>query len=345
MPAPGPSFASDNTAGAHPAVIAALAAANEGDAPAYGHDAGTRRAVELVRAELGGAAEVFFVFGGTAANVLGLQAVLRPWQAVICAETAHINVDETGAPERVVGCKLLPVPTADGKLRPADLARFRHLAGVEHHAQPRVVSVSQTTERGTVYTPDELAALADEVHRQGMLLHVDGARLANAAASLGCGLAAITAGAGVDLLSLGGTKNGAVAAEAVVFLRDGYGEHFRFVRKQGMQLASKMRFVAAQFEALFTGGLWRRNAEHANAMARRLAQHATAAGVRLTQPVEANTVFAQLPPAAIEPLQARFPFYVWDPDTHEVRWMTSWSTRPDDVDAFGAAVRDAVRAA
>lgn len=336
------SFASDNTAGAHPAVLAAVAAANDGDAPAYGYDRHTAHAVDLIRGELGDA-EIFFVFGGTAANVLGLKAVLRPWEAVVCADSAHINVDECGAPEQLIGCKLLTVATEDGKLRPPDLDRFRHLTGVEHHVQPRVVSVAQATERGTVYTPDELAALATRAHELGMLVHMDGARLANAAASLGCSLRDVTAGAGVDLVSLGGTKNGALNAEAVVFFRPELGEGFRYLRKQGMQLASKMRFVAAQFEALFTDALWRRNAEHANLMARRLAAHAAGVpGVRLTQPVDANAVFAAIPRHAIEPLQERAFFYVWDHDANEVRWMTSWSTRPADVDAFGALIRDVV---
>lgn len=344
MSAAGRSFASDNIAGAHPAVMAAVIAANDGDAPAYGEDPHTGRAAEMVRAELGAAA-VYFVFGGTAANVLALHAVLRPWEAVICAESAHVNVDECGAPERLVGCKLLPVPSPDGKLRPADLDRFDPLGGIEHHVQPRVVSISQSTERGTVYTPDELRALADRCHGQGLLLHVDGARIANAAAALGCSLRTITADAGVDLMSLGGTKNGAMAAEAVVFFRPADAGSFRFVRKQGMQLASKMRFVAAQFEALFTDGLWRCNAEHANRMARRLAEQAAALpGVRLTQPVDANAVFAILPPRAIAPLQARHSFYLWDADANEVRWMTSWSTRPEDVDAFIAALRETVAA-
>lgn len=344
MSAPGRSFASDNIAGAHPAVVQAVMAANEGDTPAYGYDEHTARAAELVRADLGAAA-VFFVFGGTAANVLGLHAVLASHEAVVCAESAHVNVDECGAIERLVGAKLLPVPSRDGKLRPGDLDRFDHLRGIEHHAQPRVVTISQSTERGTVYTPRELSELAVRVHGAGMLLHVDGARLANAAAALGCPLRELTADAGVDVLSLGGTKNGALAAEAVVFFRSEPAERFRFLRKQGMQLASKMRFVAAQFEALFTGGLWRCNAEHANRMARRLAdQVAGIPRVRLTQPVEANAVFAALPPEAVEPLQARHFFHVWDPDVNEVRWMTSWSTRPEDVDAFAGAIREVVGA-
>ena len=334
------SFASDNNAAAHPALLQAIAAVNEGDAPAYGYDEHTLRAEALVRGELGAAA-VFFVFGGTAANVLGLHAALRSWESVICTDSSHVHVDECGAIERLIGGKLLTVPSADGKLRPADLDRFRHLRGVEHHPQPRVVSVTQATERGTVYRPSELRALADAAHAQGMLLHVDGARIANAAASLGCSLRAMTADAGVDILSLGGTKNGALAAEAVVFYREDLVESFRFIRKQGMQLASKMRFVAAQFEALFTDALWLRNAEHANAMARRLAaQVSDVPRLRVTQPVEANAVFAELPRDAIAPLQERQFFYVWDADANEVRWMTSWSTQPADVDSFAAAVRE-----
>lgn len=344
MPAAGASFASDNTAGAHPAVLAAVAAVNDGDVPAYGDDPHTARAARLV-AEALGASEVFFVFGGTAANVLCLRAALGPTDAVLCAESAHVNVDECGAPERFLGCKLLTLPSDDGKLRPADLERYAHFTGVEHHVQPRVVSVSQSTERGTVYTPDELGALAARAHARGMLLHVDGARLANAAAGLECSLREITADAGVDLLSLGGTKNGALAAEAVVFFRPELARGFRFLRKQGMQLASKMRFVAAQFEALFTDELWRCSAAHANRMARQLADHAARVpGVRITQPVEANAVFATLPPAAITALQSRHRFYVWDGDANEVRWMTSWATRPADVDAFAGALREVMAA-
>lgn len=327
-------------------MLAAVAAANQGAARSYGADPWTARAAELLRAEFGEQAEPFLVMNGTGANVLGLSAVLQRHEAVICTEMAHANVDECGAPERIGGIKLLTVAAPDGKLTPDQVAARVIRVGDEHYAQPRVVSVTQSTEAGTVYTPDELRALTDAAHALGLLVHMDGARLANAAASLGVPLRAITTDAGVDLLSLGATKNGALGAEAVVFLRPGLGGHFKYVRKQGMQLASKMRFVAAQFVALLEDGLWRRSAEHANAMARRLADGVRdLPGLRITQPVEANAVFAELAPAAVARLQETFYFYVWNERTSEVRWMTAFDTRPDEVDAFVAAVRDVVTAA
>src|SRR5688572_627859 len=253
-------FASDNNAGVHPEVLAALAAANVGHVRAYGDDPWTERAVRLLRGHFGADAEVHFVFGGTGANVLGLQCVTQPYHAIVCPRTAHIAVDECGAPERFTGCKLIALDTPDGKLRPADLEPLLHHAGDQHHSQPRVVSVSQSTELGTVWRPDELALLAAAAHRHGLLLHVDGARLANAAAALDLPLRALTTDAGVDVLSLGGTKNGLLGAEAVLFLNGTRAPDFKFVRKSGMQLASKMRFLAAQFEALFADDLWKRSA-------------------------------------------------------------------------------------
>jgi threonine aldolase len=337
-------FASDNNAGAHPEVLAAVALANTGHVRAYGDDPWTAAAVARIREHLGEAAEPFFVFGGTGANVLGLQAVMRPHEAVICSDYAHINVDECGAPERYLGCKLLGVAPPDGKLTPELVSARITGVGVEHHVQPRVVSVSQSTEYGTVYSPAELRALADLAHRHGMLLHMDGARLANAAASLGVPLRAITTDAGVDVLSFGGTKNGLLGGEAVVFFDPAHARDFRFIRKQGMQLASKMRFVAAQFDALLTDDLWLRSAQHANAMARRLEQAVRGiAGVRVTQPVEANAVFAVLDPAVTERLQQSWPFYVWDEETGEVRWMASWDTAEEEVDAFAADIRAALK--
>lgn len=345
--APVRAFASDNNAGVHPEVLAALTEANRGHVRAYGDDPWTARAIERVREHLGREAEVHFVFSGTAANVLGLQCVTQPYHAVICARTAHIAVDECGAPERFTGCKLLTLATEDGKLRPEMLPPLLHHVGDQHHSQPRVVSVSQSTELGTVYRPAELRALADAAHAHGLLLHVDGARLANAAAALDVPLRAITTDAGVDVLSFGGTKNGLVGAEAVVFLNGTRAPDFKFVRKSGMQLASKMRYVAAQFDALLTDGLWKRSAAHANRMAQRLARAIEGIpGVRLARPVEANGVFVFLPRAAIAPLQQRSFFYVWDEETCECRWMTSFDTTEEDVDAFAAAVREVcVRAA
>jgi threonine aldolase len=344
-------FASDNFSGAHPEVLAALAAANDGHTPAYGDDPWTQRARTLFRHHFGDTAEAFQVFNGSAANVLALDALTRPFEAVICAATAHLNVDECGAPERIAGVKLLTVETEHGKLAPEHLAPLDVRRGDQHASQPRAVSISQATELGTVYTLDEIRALADFAHERDMLLHVDGARLANAAAALDAPLRALTTDAGVDALSFGGTKNGLLLGEAVVFLRPGLADRFEFVRKQGMQLASKMRFLSAQFEALLRDGdLWLRNASHANAMARRLHDAARSIeGVEIAHPAEANAVFARLPILAIERLRAELPgetpFYVWDEDTGECRWMCSWDTTPDDVDGFAAAIEAAVTGA
>jgi threonine aldolase len=339
-------FASDNTAGAHPAVLQAILDANAGHAPAYGDDEVTARAVGRVRAELGADAEVFFVWGGTAANVLALQAFLAPHQAVICSDVAHVSVDECGAPERFTGCKLLPARSRGGKLNPADLHALTVRGPYPHHVAPSVLSITQATEYGTVYTRDELLALTEEAHARGLSVHMDGARLANAAATLGLSLRALTAEVGVDVLSLGATKNGAIAAEAVVFFDPAAARDFPYLRKQGMQLSSKMRFVAAQFDALFTDQLWLQCACHANAMARRLADRVGGIdGVTITQPVEANAVFAIVPPDAVRRLQERFRFYVWDEARSEVRWMTAFDTSESDVDGFAAAIRQAVDAA
>jgi threonine aldolase len=335
------SFGSDNHAGVHPDVLAAVVAANAGHHVAYGDDPHTRAALDLFRDHFGPDSEAFLVGTGSAANVLSLQAVLRPYESVVCASSAHINTDECGAPEHYIGCKLLDVRTPDGKLTVAGIEDAAWGWGDEHHTQPRVVSITQTTEVGTCYSAAELAAIADWVHAHDMVLHVDGARIANAAATLGVGLRDATAG--VDVLSFGGTKNGLLGGEAVVFLRPGLSGGFRFLRKQAMQLTSKMRFVGAQFAALLSDDLWLRNAAHANAMAQRLA-----AGVRdvpaltITQAVQANAVFATVPADAVPGLQAAYPFYVWDAARSEVRWMTSYDTTEADVDGFVAAIRAAL---
>lgn len=337
-------FASDNNAGVHPEVLAAIAAANDGHVRSYGHDDYTERAEAVFRKHFGDEARVWFVFNGTAANVLGLQAVTRPHNAVICADGAHINVDECGAPERFTGCKLIPIPTPDGKLRPDDITRQLHSVGDEHRVQPRVVSLTQATEFGTVYTVDEIRALADTAHRHELLLHLDGARVANAAVSLDAPFRRFTTDAGVDVLSFGGTKNGLMAAEAIVFLNGIAPADMPYIRKQGMQLASKMRFLAAQFLALLGTDLWRRNAEHANRMARLLANRVRdVPGITLTQPVEANGVFTRVPPAHIPALQERVFFHVWNAEIGEVRWMTAWDTTEEDIEHLSAAVREIVR--
>jgi threonine aldolase len=342
-------FASDNAAGVHPEVLEAVAAANVGHAPSYGADGWTARAEDVVHGHFGPGSRAYFVFNGSGANVATIDALTRPYEAVICTDVAHIHVDECGAPERIANAKLLTVATEHGKLTPDDLARWEPRRGDEHHPQPRLVSITQATELGTVYTLEETRALAGAAHRLGMLVHVDGARLANAAAALDAPLAALTTEAGVDAVSFGGTKNGLLLGEAVVFCNPELAEGFAFTRKQLGQLASKMRFVSAQFEALLGGDLWRRSARHANEMAARLAAAVEPIdGVSISHPVEANGVFARLPRAAIERLQAELPgdppFHVWDAEAGEVRWMCSWDTTPEDVDVFGAAVGAAVGA-
>jgi threonine aldolase len=335
------SLASDNYAGVHPEVMAAVTAANTGHAAAYGADPVTERAIAAMRAELGEGAEIAFVVTGTGANVIGLQLMLRPWEHVVCPAGAHIAVDECGAMERFAGAKLVDVPTPDGKLTPEAVRAVRTRIGDEHQTQPRALSVSQSTELGTLYTPAEIRALADLAHDTGGYLHMDGARIANATVALGVSLAETTVAAGVDVLSFGITKNGAMGAEAVVVFAEELKPALRFVRKQAMQLASKGRFLGAQFLAMFTDELWRRNASHANAMAARLHEGMRRLpGVRITQPPQANHVFATVPAAAVAPLQQAAPFYVWDEPTtevSEVRWLCSWDTTEEQIDDFVAA--------
>ena len=336
-------FASDNYSGAHPEVLEAMVAANADHAVAYGADPWTARAQQILRDHFGDHAQSFLVWNGTGANVTILRAMCRPWHAVVCAESAHINVDEGGAPEFLVGTKLLDLPTHDGKLTPELVQSAVVRVGDEHAVQARVVSITQTTELGTLYTAAEVRALADVAHANGMYLHVDGARLANAAAALGLPLRAFTTDAGVDAVSFGGTKNGMVGGEAVVLLAPELADGFAWIRKQSMQLASKGRFVAAQFVSLLEEDLWLRSAAHANAMGARLATAVGGLpGVQLTQATQANVVFAILPAAITARLLEDWPFYVWNEATGEVRWMCSWDTTPEDVDAFAAAVADAV---
>jgi threonine aldolase len=336
-------FASDNSATIHPAVLEAIATVNVGHAFGYGHDDYTREVEQRLAAQFGPQARTFMVFNGSGANVLCLRATCRPWQGVICAETAHISVDECGAPEAIAGVKLLTVPTEDGKLTPELVERAIARVGDEHAVQPGLVSISQCTELGTVYSTRELERLADLAHANGLRLHVDGARLANAAAALDLPLKAITGDIGVDIVSFGGTKNGMLLGEAVVVLDPELADDFLYLRKQTLQLASKMRFIAAQFDAMLDGGLWLECATHANAMAKQLAEKVGAiAGVQLTRPVESNALFATLPRRAIEALLDRFAFYVWDEARDEVRWMCSWDTTEEDVDAFAAAVAEAL---
>ncbi len=337
-------FASDNYAPAHPAVLTALSSANLGHAAAYGADDLTDQAKAVIRRQVGAPdADVHLVFNGTGANVVALSVFLERWETVICAESAHINVDEGGAPERLLGAKLSTVPTGNGKLTPelVDAAVVRR--GDVHFAQPRVVSLSQSTEWGTLYTPDELRAIADITHHHGMFLHMDGARISNAAVALGCPIADITSAVGVDALSFGGTKNGALGAEAVVLLQPGRAERLGHLVKGSAQMSSKMRYNAAQFVAMFDGDLWWRNATNANSMAARLAVGIhDLPGVELVQPQRVNALFVRMPAPIIKPLQEQFHFYDWIEADSIVRLVTSWDTTADDVDAFIDGIRRAV---
>lgn len=341
-PAPARAFASDNAAGAHPKVVEAVLAANEGHALAYGSDEWTGRAEAGFRDLFGPRTQSYLVWNGTGANVMALGTMVRPGDAVVCSEWAHVAVDETGAPERSLGVKLLPQPTATAKLVPAQLEALTHLQGVQHHAQPGVVSITQSTELGTLYTAEEVAALCDTAHRMGMRVHLDGARIANATAALGGDVAALrsfTVEAGVDVVSFGATKPGAFGAEAVVYLDPTLAERAMYVRKSVNQLPSKMRFVAAQFEAMLADDLWIRLGDHANRMATRLYEATKdIPGVTYDAPPSVNSVFPMLPPEAIEPLRAWCFFWDWDVSRHQVRWMTAWDTTEADVDAFAAGV-------
>lgn len=332
-------FASDNYAGAHPEVIAAIGAANGGHQVAYGEDVYTARLQQVMKSHFGEQVEAFPVFNGTGANVLSLESILPRWGAVVCTGNAHIHTDENAAPERIAGLKLLTVPVPDGKLTPELIDTEAWGWGDEHRAQPLAVSITQSTELGTAYTPAEVRAIADHVHERGMKLHMDGARLSNAAASLGVPFREFTTDAGVDILSFGGTKNGLLFGEAVVVLNPDVSEGLIYLRKMNMQLASKMRFVSAQLIALLEGDLWLRSASHANAMAQRLRTAVEGIdGVTLTQQTQANAVFAILPAGVAERLRESFRFYDWDPATREVRWMCAFDTTEADIDAFAAAL-------
>lgn len=331
------SFGSDNHSGVHPDVLAALAQANSGHTGAYGDDPWTGQATELLAEQFGPDSRAFLAPNGTGANLIALQACLLPWQAVLCSDVAHINVDEGGAPERVMGSKLVGLPSPHGRIDPDLLAAACARLGDEHAVQPRVLSVTQSTEYGTLYTPEQAAALSEQARRLGLLIHVDGARLSNAAVSLGCELGEVAQMFDADVVSVGGTKNGLMGAEAVVFRNPELAAQAKWIRKSTTQLMSKHRFLAAQFVAMLTDGLWRRNAANANAMAARLAAGLEDLGVPITQPVEVNAVFARM--AEPQSLQEQFHFYTWDPAADEVRLMCSWDTTETDVDTFLAAVR------
>ena len=339
-PAPAASFASDNAAGVAPAVLEALTAANTTAALAYGADRWTEELTARFRALLDAPVEVLVCWGGTGANVVGLASLLHPWQAVVCAATAHIVVDECGSPTRFTGSMLLPVPSADGKLTPDALAPWLDWMGDEHHPQPKVVSISQATELGTVYSVDQVAALASAAHAADMFLHVDGARIANAIVSTDSDAVSMLRDTGVDVITFGATKNGAMYGDAVVYLRPDLAAQARFVRKQAAQLPSKARFISAQLLALLADGLWLEHARHANLMARRLADAVRDIdGVALVREPESNAVFVTLPAHRIATLQDWSFFWEWDYDASVVRWMTSFATTEHDVDLFVAGLR------
>ena len=335
-------FASDNNAGVHPRVLEAITAANSGHATAYGDDPWTHRAEAVFRELFGAPVETFMVWGGTGANVMALATMLSPAGAVLCTDAAHINVDETGAPERVLGAKLIDVPHDNGRLHPEQIREYAHFTGVMHHVQPSVLSITQSTEWGTLYSPEDIGVLCDTAHSMGMTVHLDGARIANATAALGGtveALRAFTIDAGVDVVSFGGAKNGMMHGEAVVYLDPSLARSAPYVRKQVTQLPSKVRYISAQFVALLEDGLWIENATHANRMATRLfEQVAGIPGVGLSGPPAVNSLYPVLPVDRIDPLRDWSFFYDWSVHDHQVRWMTSWDTTAADIDAFAEGV-------
>jgi threonine aldolase len=328
-------FASDNNAGVHPDIFSELLAANKGHVLGYGSDIFTEEAKELFKDHFGRETETFFVFTGTAANVLGLSAVTRSWNSVIVASTAHLEQDECGAPEKFLGCKVLTVDAPDGKLNNKLIETHLHGFDFEHHSQPKVISITQSTEMGTVYSTHEIREIADFVHSKGLYLHMDGARISNAAVSLDLPFRSFTTDAGVDILSFGGTKNGMMSGEAICFLRPGLSADFKYIRKQGMQLASKMRFISAQYIAWFRNDLWKTCAEHSNRMAKILAERLRQfSGIQITQKVESNGVFVIIPHEIAERIQEHYFFYLWNEKISEYRLMTSWDTREEDIEGF-----------
>jgi threonine aldolase len=327
------SFASDNYSGVHPEIMEAIQKANRDHTPSYGSDEYTTRAIEKFKACFGDDIEVFFVYNGTGANVLGLSALTRSYHSIICQNGAHINVDESTAPEKFTGCKLVTVPSRNGKLDAHEVEKRIQRLGDQHHPQAKVISISQASEYGTVYSIDEVLALSAIAKKYNLYLHMDGARIANAAVTLGAPFHSFTREAGVDVLSFGGAKNGMMFGEAIVFFDKVLAENFQYVRKQGMQLNSKMRFISAQFDALLSNQLWKRNASKTNLLAQKLASGLSSIPqVEITQSVQANGVFAIIPQAIIQPLQQIFPFYVWNEVTNEVRLMCSWDTTDEEVD-------------
>lgn len=336
-------FGSDNHSGISPEVLQAIANANVEHALAYGDDEYCARVEKLFKEHFGPQTKAYFVFNGTGANVLNIDIMCRSHHAVMCADSAHINVDECGAPQRIVGCKLLTVPTPDGKLTPELVKTQLHGFGFEHHSQPKAISIAQSTELGTLYTLDEIRALANLAHEYNMYLHMDGARLANAAVALNCTFKEMTTDCGVDCLSFGGTKNGLMMGESVVLLNPLLDDDVKYRRKQMSQLCSKMRFVAVQFEAYLQGDLWRRNAEHSNRMAKLLYEGLKdVPQVKVMYPVQVNSVFAQLPHDAWHQLLNDYFFYDWDESNDVVRWMCSFDTTEEDITQFVDAIKKVV---
>lgn len=337
------SFASDNNSGVHPDIMQAIFNANTNHAIGYGDDCWTAKAVEVIKEQFGESASPFFVFNGTGANCVALQAATRSFNSVITATGGHIEVDECGAPTKMTGCHIISIPTTDGKLTPELIAPKLTGFGECHHSQPKVVYISQSTEVGTVYTPQEIKAIADLIHGYGMYLHMDGARLANACATLGCSMKACTVDAGVDILSLGGTKNGMMMGEVVIAFKPELAVDLAFIRKQSAQLASKMRYLTAQFEAYFNNSLWLANATRANKQALRLKEALSEfEDFSFEYPVQANALFVSMPECIIEKLREHFFFYTWDEARNVVRFVCSWDTTDEDIEAFIAIVKQNV---
>jgi threonine aldolase len=333
-------FASDNNAGVHPDVIKEILAINTGHAIGYGSDIYTDEAKSLFKKYLGESAEIFFVFNGTAANVLGLSSVTRSWNSILTVSSAHIEQDECGAPEKFTGGKVLTVETTDGKITVDMLEKHMHGFDFEHHSQPKVISITQATEMGTVYSVDEIKHISGFAHKYNMLLHMDGARLANAAVTLNLPFRTFTTDAGVDVLSFGGTKNGMMFGEAVCFLKPGLSENFKYIRKQGMQLASKMRFISAQYIAYFKNDLWKKCASNSNSMAKLLYENVKdIKGLRVTQPVQSNGIFIIMPQNIAEKVMKEYFFYPWNEKNSEYRLMTSWDTTVEDIENFVKLVK------
>ena len=336
-------FASDNASGIHPNILVAIEEANRGHVSAYGNDPYTEYAEAILKKHFGKNPDIYFSFNGTGANVVGLSSCLHSFEAVICSESAHINEHECGAAEKFIGCKLITISTKDGKLSLEQIKQKIQRVGDEHFVQPKVISITQLTELGTLYTLDEIRAIVEFAHAQNMLVHMDGARLANAVCALNSSFKQMTADAGIDVLSFGGTKNGLLCGEAVIVFNPAIKKNVKYLRKQAMQLASKMRFISAQFIAMFENNLWLKNAEHANHMAQLLKQHLSKIpGIKISQTVQANILHATMPAEIIKPLQKHYDFYIRDYANNLVRLVTSFDTTKDDVEDFAKRVAEMI---